>query len=273
MKKLIPVFFVVMILATGCPQPEQEVHPVEIGLFTPYAIFPEFLNGKVKEVIEKNYQGIEKDGKMIKGERLTKEARDTIKWSNDFRVNFDENGTLLECVKIDENDEIIDKQTLTVEEGKILKGLYTKNDTLRNYSMLLYDDAGQILKIEQYRMPADTIIWSVQFITDELGNVREWQFLDTGGNPTTKYIFTVDQAGSRTGYKYYNSEGELAFEERFTYNDKGSMVKQVMINKAGEETVSEYEYEYDEMNNWVKVTGYSEHYPVVSERTITYYTE
>ncbi|MFH0757586.1 MAG: hypothetical protein V2B15_09885 [Bacteroidota bacterium] len=273
MKKLIPVFFLVMILATGCPQTEPEVPRVEIGLFTPYAIFPESLNGKVKEVVEKSYQGIEKDGKIIKGERLTKEARDTINWSDDFRVTFDENGTLLECVKIDENDEIIDKQTLTVEGGRILKGHYTKNDTLRSYSVLSYDGAGHIAKVEQYTMPADTMLWSVQFITDEQGKVSEWQFMDPKGNPTTKYIFTVDQDNRRTGYKFYNREGELAFEERFTYNDKGFMEKQVMINKAGEETVSAYEFEYDGMNNWVKVTGNSDQYPLVSERTITYYRE
>ncbi len=273
MKKLIPVFFVVMILATGCPQPEPEVHQVEIGLFTPYAIFPEFLNGKVKEVIEKNYLGIEKDGKIIKGERLTKEARDSINWTDDFRISFDENGTLLECVKFDENDEIIDKQTLTVENGQMLKGIYTKNDTLRSYSILSYDGAGQLVKVEQYRMPADTMIWSVQFITDELGKVREWQFMDPKENPTSKYIFTVDQDDRRTGYKFYNREGELAFEERFTYNDKGFMEKQVLINKEGEETVLENEFEYDKMNNWVKVTGYWEPYPVVAERTITYFPE
>ena len=53
----------------------------------------------------------------------------------------------------------------------------------------------------------------------------------------------------------------------------GFLAKQVMINEEGEETSSEYEYEYDEMNNWVTVIGYSDKFPIVSERKITYFQE
>jgi len=273
MKKIIPVLFVIMILATGCPQPEPVVPQVEIGLFTPYAIMPENVNGKVKEVVERNYHGIEKDGKITKGDRLTVEDRDTMTWSDDFKLTFDEDGNLLESATIGENDEIMDKLTLTLEEGQIVKGHFVKDDTLRNVTQMSYNEAGQLIKLEQYRMPADTMIWSVQFIADEQGILREWQFMNPKGDPTSKYIFTVSQEGRRTGYKFYNKEGEMAFEERYTYNDMGFLAKQVLINKAGEESVWDYAYEYDDLNNWVIVTGISDQYPIVAERTYTYYLE
>jgi len=273
MKKLIPVLFVVMILATGCPQPEPQVHQVEIGLFTPYVVFPETVNGKVKEVVEMSYLGMEEDGKVIKGERLTVDARDSIQWTNDFRLTYDENGILLFTELLDENDGIIELQKQTVVDGTIVKSESSRDDTLRNYSKMSYNDAGHLSKIEVFRLPVDTLRFSVLLSHDEQGNVLEWQFRNYLGDPTTKYIFTVDQVGQRTGYTFYNKEGKQVYEEKFTYNEMGFLAKQVMINEEGEETSSEYEYEYDEMNNWVTVIGYSDKFPIVSERKITYFQE
>ena len=273
MKKLISVLFVVMILATGCPQPEPEVHQVEIGLFTPYVVFPETLNGKVKEVVEKNYLGVEQDGKVIRGDRLTVDARDSIEWTNDFRLTYDEDGNLIESVLLDENDETIEQQKQTVVEGRIVKSELSRNDTLREYSKLSYNDAGQLEKVEVFNLPIDTLRFSVLLSTDEQGNAVEWQFLDSKGDPTTKFIFTVNQEGGRTGYKFYNKEGEKTDEQKFTYNDMGFLAKQVTIDEEGKESVYEYEYEYGELDNWVKVIGYSDRYNMVTERTITYFPE
>jgi hypothetical protein len=273
MKKLIPVLFVVMILATGCPQPEPEVHQVEIGLFTPYVVFPETVKGKVKEVVERNYLGMEQDGKVIKGERLTVDARDSIQWTNDFRLTYDENGNLLLTEQLDENDEIIELQKQTVVDGRIVKSESTRDDTLRNYSKMSYNDAGHLSKIEVFRMPVDTLRFSVLLSSDEQGNAQEWQFRNHLGDPTTKYLFTVNQEGRRTGYTFYDKEGKLVFEEKFIFNEMGFLAKQVMINEEGEESVSEYEYEYDEMNNWVKVIGNSDQHILVAERTFTFFPE
>jgi hypothetical protein len=273
MKKLIPVLFVVAILATGCPQPEPEVHQVEIGMFTPYVVFTETINGKVKEVVERSYVGLEKDGKVIKGERLSVDARDSIPWTNDFRLTYDEDGNLIESVLLDENDEAFEQQNQTVVDGRIVKSELTRNDTLRGYSKLTYNEAGHLSKVEVFRLPVDTLRLSVLISMDEQGNAVEWQFRNYKGDPTTKYIFTVNQEGRRTGYKFYNKEGEQTFEEEFTYNEKGFLSKQHEINKEGEESVFEYEYEYGELDNWVKVTGYSDKYNMVTERDITYFPE
>ncbi len=273
MKNLIPLLVVVIILATGCPQPEPEIHQVEIGLFTPYFAFPEILNGPVKEVAERNYLAIEEDGKYVKVDRLTVDARDTIDWTNDFRLTFDEKGILLQSELIDENDELIDTWKLTVQDSRIVKGEYFKEDTLRKYMKLFYNDDGKLTRLEQYRMPVDTLIWLNNIISDENGNFLEWQFHDANDEPTNKFIFTVNQEDQRTGYKYYNAEGKVTSEQKYTYNDMGYLKKHVLINEKGEESVSEYEYVYDDMNNWVKVTGNSDEHKIITERTITYYEE
>ena len=273
MKKFIPMLFVVMILATGCPQPEPEVHQVEIGLFTPYWSFPETLNGKVKEVIEKNYFGIEQEGKIVKGDRLTVKARDTINWTNDFKLVYDENGNLVESVMLDENDNVIQKNIQTLEEGRIVKSESERNDTLRSYALLTYNEAGQLVKLEQFRLPADTLMWSVKLLSDDQGNFTEWHWMDWKGADNGKNLFTVSQEGQRTGFKFYNREGELWQEEKFTFNEMGFLVKQEIITDEGEEstTTYEYEYEYDEMDNWIKVVSSTDDQLIVAERTISYF--
>jgi hypothetical protein len=271
MKTLIPMLFVVMILATGCPQPEPEVRQTEIGLFTPYMFMPEIVFGNIKEIVEINYMGVEEDGKWIKGERLTVAARDTIAWTNDFRLTYDETGNLTESVLLDENDQVIDKTLLTVEEGKIVKAEYITKDTVRNYMLLTYNEASQLVKVDQFRMPADTLAWSTNMLVDDQGHFLEWQSNNYKGDPGNKYIFTVNLEGRRTGYTQYNKEGEKVHEEQFTYNEMGFLQKQVMISKEGEQTVSEYEYEYDAQNNWIKVLGNSDTYMIITERSITYY--
>lgn len=134
MQRIVPFLLIVAILSTGCPRPEPEVRKVEIGLYTPYFEFPDFLNGKVKEVVERNY-----------------------------------------------------------------------------------------LAVEQFRMPEDTLMWSARFTTDKNGNFQEWEYLNPGNEPAGKYIFTVNREGRRTGFKYYDGEGEMIFEQEYTCNGMGNL--------------------------------------------------
>ncbi|MBN1132088.1 MAG: hypothetical protein JXR52_10380 [Bacteroidales bacterium] len=273
MKRFIPLLFVVVMLATGCPQPEPEVHQVEMGLYTPYWTMPEILKGKVKEVVEKNYWAVEEDGKYVKGERLSVAARDTFGWTLDFVATFDENGNILKCKTIDENDEVIDINSLVVKDGKITSVEYIKEDTVRLVAKSTYNDEGVLTKIERFRMPEDTLNIKAMLVRDENGNVVEWQFYNSDEELTSKYIFTVNQEGRNTGYKFYNKEGIVTFEQKITYNDKGFMTRLVMVNRDGVESVSEYEYEYDEMGNWIKAIASEEVERVIEEREITYYEE
>ena len=272
MKNLIPVFLVILLI-TGCVQPQPETHQVEIGLFTPYYLFPEVLNGQVKEVYERSYLAIEEDGKIVKGDRLTVAARDTVGWTNDFHLMYAEDGNLLQADLIDENDELISRDKNTIEDGKVVQSEFFKNDTLRVISKLTYDENGVLTGMERIRMPEDTMIVKAMLLHDENGNFTEWHFHNPAGGLNGKYMFTVNQEGKRTGYTYLNIDGEKTFEQKFTYNENGFLMRQEIITKAGEVFVSEYEYEYDDMGNWIKVIANTDDQMMVSERTIAYYEE
>lgn len=270
MKNLIPIFLVVLLI-TGCVQPQPETHQVEIGLFTPYYLFPDILNGQVKEVYERSYLTVEQDGNYIKGDRLTVAARDTIGWTNDFHLMYDENGTLMQADLIDENDELISRDKNSVEDGKVVQSEFFKKDTLRAISKFTYNENGVLTGIERIRMPEDTIFVNIMLVSDESGNFTEWHFHNPAGGLNGKFMFTVNQEGRRTGYAFYNKDGEKTIEQKYTFNDKGSMLKQEIINKDGEVFVSEYEYEYDDMDNWIKTTGKTGDQVIMTERAITYY--
>lgn len=272
MKKFIPLLLVIFLI-TGCVQPQPETHQVEIGFFTPYLLFPETLNGQVKEVFEKNYFAVEQDGKLVKSERMTVASRDTFGWTNDFKLLYDESGNLLQSDLIDENDALINRNKQTVEDGKISESQFFKDDTLRRVTKLAYNEEGKLTGLENFRMPIDTLIVKGSFIYDENGNMVEWQIINPLDEMISKYIFTVNQDGKRTGFSFYNKEGKKTFEQKFSYNDHGSLGRQELINANGESLVTEYEYEYDDMGNWTKYTSRTGPTGVIAERAITYYQE
>lgn len=271
MKKILPLLLGTLLVA-GCSQPEE--HTVEFGLFTPLALFSETLNGQVKELYERNYFAFEENGQMVKGDRLTIAARDSVSWTNDFRLLFDESGHLLQTDEIDENDQVFDRIILSYEGDYLVKAENYENDTLRVLGRISSDENGDITAIENYSVPEDTLRMKAILTWDEAGKSLEWCFYNPMGDTTGMYIFALDENGRRNGYKFYNRDGDQTFEQRFTYNEKGNMAKQVMINRDGEESTVEFEYEYDDMGNWTSVRCKSSQLPpIIAERTITYYGE
>ena len=264
---------VVIILVTGCSQPQPETHQVEFGMYTSYNLFPETLKGQVKEVIEKSYFAVEKDEGYVKEMPLTVAARDTIGWTLDFKLVFDENGNMVESYNIDENDKVLEAWKISIQDNKMVEAELTQKDTLRTVSRLTYNEAGVLTKVENFRMPADTLAFYADIITDENGHSIEWHTHNWQG-PRGKYMFTVNLEGKRTGYKYFNKDGEQTFEQQYTYNDKGHMIKQLIINREGKEFVSEYDYQsYDDHGNWTSYVAHSDGPVLITERTISYYEE
>ena len=273
MKQLF-TFFIVIILITGCNQTPPEIHQVEMGFYTPYFLFAETLNGKVKTIIEKSYMGVEKDGKYVKDIPLTVKARDSINWTTDFMLTYDEHGNLLYSVDIDENDKAINSWEISYQDHKMVKCELSSSDTLRVVAKLSYNEAGVLTMIQHFRMPVDTIAFQAVITSDENGNFTEWQFQNPAGENTGKYMFTVGLEGKRTGYTYFNKDGEQTFEQQYTYNENGDMIKQLLIDKERKKSVSEFEYEgFDEMGNWLLCSGNADEYMIITERTITYHEE
>ena len=78
--------------------------------------------------------------------------------------------------------------------------------------------------------------------------------------------------GKRTGFTYYNADGDKTFEQKYTF-ENGFMIKKEMIKREGEVSVSEYDYLVDDTGNWVKTIGFSDELIIITERSITYFEE
>jgi hypothetical protein len=121
-------------------------------------------------------------------------------------------------------------------------------------------------------MPADTLAFQARILSDEHGHMTEWVYQNPEGEKTGNRIFALDPEGRRTGYKHYNKDGEQVFEQQYAYNEKGNMIRQLMIDREGKEYLSEYDYSgYDDRGNWTRLVADDQQHIIITERTITYH--
>ena len=274
MKNLVTFLLMLAFIAVGCQQPEPEIHTVDVGFFTPYALYPETLNGKIKQLTERNYLAVEKDGNVIKDERLNKESRDSLSWTRDFRLSYNEDGMMTKLEYLDENDKTTSMDEITLKDKNIISGNYTHLDTLRHIFRVSYDEDGRISNYEMFQLPQDSLSWFAKIFYDDNGNHKEWVMFNAQGDQTGKFVFSINPEGRRSGYKFFNKEDSLSFEQQFTYNEQGVLQKQVLINKKREKSISEYEYKYDDHGNWIRGEAKSsDGKRIITERDIVYYQE
>jgi len=269
MKKL-KSFALILILFTGCVSTEKPKDQTVIGMFTPYSFFPETLNGKVKMVVEKSYLAKEVDGKLVADRPLTVGDRDSIGWTNDFIVRFDENGLVLKSEEIDENGKIIHSTVNHIENGKVIRTEDFRNDTLQMYQKNYYTPEGWYEKLEVYS-DKDSLRSIFKIQTDSLGNITSAIIYNPMNEIKSRFEFHVGQDSKWHGYKSFDKEGNKTFEQKYFFNDHGFMERQILIDKAGDETESLYTYLYGDKGNWIEAYGSSGNNKLVTKREIEYY--
>jgi len=269
MKTPISLVFILFLLA-GCASEKNKVYTTEIGMYTPYALFPEHLNGRVKKLVEKTYKTRELNGGIVADAPLTLSDRDSIEWTLDFIATFNKDGLLIQCDEIDENNKVLSSNKTTFRNRKIVKVDYFKNDSFVNYQKIYFNPEGRIEKFEVFSSN-DSLLYFVDVKSDETGNMLSLVITNSQSQSPTRYDLTYNNRNQRTGYKYFNSEGEKTFEQQFFYNDHGFMEKQLMINQSGDETVSVYSFSYDENKNWIECIGDDGEAKLLTKREIEYF--
>jgi hypothetical protein len=271
MKKFIPVLLSILIL-TGCQLEKQPEEKTIIGSLTPYFFFPESLNGKVKEVKELNYWTVEKDGKISAGEPITIADRDSlIEWTNDFLLQFDESGSVEKIIYLDENDESFGQWEAINEGGKIKSANWIVKDTVRNYLNSVYKE-GILHKMKRYRAKEDTLMSIVVFEFNEDGNFSTLQFYNFKNEPTNKYDYSYNPEGLISKYSWSRND-TIRGGMNFTYNQNGIVETQEVYNEVtGTSETYKYEYEFDELGNWINYVASKDNKPeAISTRSYVYY--
>jgi hypothetical protein len=272
MRKLIALLVMAIFSLYGCQNPESKIQTTELGIYTPYALFPETLKGPVMKLTEKNFIAIKKDGKWIESERLDSMARDTIGWTDDFIVQFDPEGKIIQSDLIKANDDVFSTMVNKYTKGKVVS-TQTQNDKgkiIKHTTLIELDENDIPVSFKRYMDDTDSLQFSLQASTDEDGNYLFWEFYNAEGEATGYYSFIYDNE-KKSGFRYINAEGDTTMTQKFEFDDKGSVIKQTIISKDGSEEETEYTYEYDNFGNWIKVYAKSSNVNIISEREIVYY--
>jgi len=272
MKKLIPLLTFVILMAIGCTNEKPAGYTV-LGDYTPYEATPEKLIGKVEKVIEKNYWAIPDGETFKKGNPFTIKDRDSINWTNDFEVTFNDQGGLVSCNYIDENGKSILKWELSRENGLLTSARATKNDTARMNEKIKCNPAGEITEIAYYRPVADTLIATFMITCSEKKDTVTKQFYNYKGGKGGKIVYIYNDGGRFLRQETYDMDGAFTGSIEVKYNEKGKNSELEFYDKDKKLTaVNHFTYEYDQKGNWIKaVTKDDRGFVVIEERTYAYF--
>jgi major membrane immunogen (membrane-anchored lipoprotein) len=273
MKKLF-LFLISVAIVFGCTTEKPEGPTTKVGRFTPYWLSPEVMKGQVESVEQRAYWATEEEGKIIQGALIGSKERDSINWSDDFIVKFDSLGLPVKVKFLNGEGEVYGYFKIHSEEGRYVKSKWVnaKTDSVDSYSKHMYDDAGNMIKVEQYRAYVDTLINTFDAEHDERGRWTGGQWTQHDGEPGNTLSIVYNEAGLVTSWENTNPEGEVA-SAKMTYDENGWVILMEITERDGETTVVEEKYtEVDEKGNWLQMVSYEEGKIVgMDVRTIKYY--
>lgn len=264
---------VLILISFGCNQ-QKPAESTIMQYFTPNGIHPVVLNGKIKKLTEKNYWTFVDNGKYLKGKQITRKELDSLKWIYDYEVNFDGNGLIESSSGLDENGKTVWNRQTKIENNRYVEDQYARDDTIRYYEKIKYNDQGELSEFRRYRFGADTLIGTGTYHLNQQGDSLIFQFLDYRGIPIVKYIFHVGANKMHTSSESYDKDGNFTGSNEYIYNEKNTLQKVTYFNN--DKKISNWEeyiyFEYDDKGNPV-LTCYKDASGnlAMTERTYTYY--
>lgn len=273
MKKLILPLTIAAVMAFGCTT-EKPVRTTTLGDGTPYSSYPEFMVGKVKTLVEKNYWAIPEGTSYKKGNPLNRADRDSLgNWTDDFEVVYDENGVVVACIGLNETGNPIWKNENIIENMLVTKQNIFRKDTLNSYYQFKYGDNGFLLSGTRNRAGVDTLITSFACKTNAMGKLTEIQMFNSKGKPVEKYMYSYDEKNRFVKFEAYKKDGSINITQDVIYNDKDKVSGLMFKDKDNKVTASNsFTYEYDEKGNWIKAVAKDDkNHVVIEERSYTYF--
>ncbi len=264
------------------------------------------LKGKVKSIKESSNKVEVKFGEFIKGEKSLNVGDYFVSYRE-----FNKQGNLVEEHYADSDFELIEKKHYSYDDnGEVRsiekKGVYAKSHSIENY---LYDETNK-LKVRKSEYPNYSFedIDSLYYNSDGLCIAENSYRTNAEGSISlsSKKVNSYDQNNNLVESKTYYSNGELAFDEKNTY-ERGVLIKHKFIFDDELTTLSYdqnhlplsrkeyrirnkklkldednlvlknqwiYKYELDDQENWIKQYHYEENAEnpaYLVEREIEYY--
>ena len=186
------------------------------------------LNGKVKTLVENQYEPVEKSGKWQQGA--------PTRFGN-YSLIFSEKGDHERTNFFDENNKIRYYLISKIENGKMVEESR-------------YDAEGKFQGINKYTHTSDTKIefTSYEPYEGELIEVSKGTDYLKDGKPVGSDLKTL-----------YNGEVNYEVQKKFLYDENGFLVGIKKSFPVGDDEIEKFEYtEFDDQNNWTKRLYYED---------------
>lgn len=273
MKKLLLLSAAIALILVSCKDsPPQE--KTVLSNHTPFYRSPLVLNGKVKSFKMRTYWAKEEDGKVIKGDIITRVERDSLNYMNDFNLELNEDGLITRSEYITYNGEI-NHYEFEIMDGRIIGGKYFVRGENRTYFKDEYDDSGKLVKISAYRNGADTLIRTSDFTYLENGNRNEVYYYNYKGELTRKDKFIWKDPDRISEFQRYNGKDELVYSMKIEYDESGKFISSTFDFPDVRHTKYDFrDKEFDETGNIVSAISYKDDTLFcIQDRLIEYYQE
>jgi hypothetical protein len=237
MKTITFICILAMVIIVGCSQKKPDKKTIlNCG---EYAFSPEILKGEVKKYKEQNYWAIEKDGKIIKGDLITWKEIDSIGLSHSFIVYFDKSGSAIRYDLLYDDNTIKFSSIFTYANGKCIRRDDIPTDSTKlSWSMqpkywipLSYNVSGRLISGADFRTKVDTLMERQISIYDDKGNIEKMEFFDSRNKKWESRNFSYDSNGNVTQMKFFGKNDSLVYTVLSEFNDAGFLTKIDLINE------------------------------------------
>ncbi len=264
------------VLASGCTRKSKDF--VYLGQMRGTTGFnaQEKIKGHVKEFKQTFFWAQEVNGKIEKGERITKEDTKIIslhEWLLGSLIEeYSPSGIVLRSTLFNEYGE--NYQDYIVDaDGKIInKVLYKIYDTVRVYGKCKYEGENPVL-FTAYDAITDSTLMSIEYAYDQNGNITKTQTLNNRNEPTDYTLWNRDAKGNLVKVQYFTIDGKLIAQFDYAYNNKGERISQHQQNfSTGVVIDYTFTYEYDKIGNYTTIIYHKDGKPFIyCAREIKYY--
>lgn len=222
----------------------------------------ENIKGKVSFIEEMEYNSLEKNGKIEKGDLLDKQ---------NYKYNDSGNITELNYIGID----IFGwKMTYIYNEFgiKIEGNTFDNNGVLVHKINYKFDQKGYLIEENYYSESIDDISHTYTYKYDDRGNMIEINYYISESGLYSKSTYNYDESGNRIEANYFNKDGVINTKATFKYDESGNLIE-TNSNYNNSITKRSFKYEFDNEGNWVvKYHFDDDDNPIfITERTIEYY--
>lgn len=271
MKQILLIITVIMMVITSCKESEPE-NRTTLFDFTPYYQAPLYLNGQVKSIQYRTYWAKEVDGKIEKGEIITRTERDSLNLRSDFNLIFNEAGIVTKTEYITYDGQI-NYRDLEIQDNRIVKATWNYYGEPINYITLIYDDLGNNIERYQYRIDVDTLMNKSNATFYENGNKKEVLLYNFNDELIGKREYIWNDSDLVTEYLTYNPSGELSSQMKPSYNENNIFFSVVYDSPdRGKRKYELKEMVFDDMGNLVSSIAYkNDKLFSVNEMHIEYY--